>query len=246
MTNSSINTTNPIGINSGGTNTNSMPTTYGVIYYDGTRLNETGAGMSAQVLRSNGPSSAPSFEAAPTGSGGWTLIQTVTASSSQPQITGFSGYLSYVVLYSSVFTVTSSGSDLQFQLSQDAGSTWFAPGGNAGWMTIIPANSGASLIGAQRSAFSPGESILNNSAFNAPASGILWLYNIAPNSTTVGASFWGEGAYTRQSLGGFSICKLQTSLAAFGANINGIKFNAYGGASNNIVSGTFSLYGISQ
>lgn len=246
MSNSSINTTNPIGINSGGTNNNSFPNTYGVVYYDGAKINQTVAGMTGQVLRSNGTSSAPSFEAAPSGAGGWTLIQTVTASNSQPSITGFSGYASYVVLYSSVFTVTSSGADLQFQLSQNGGSTWFAPGGNSGWMTIIPANSGSPLAIQQRDPASPGESILYNCAFNAPASGILWLYNIAPNSTSVGASFWAEGVYVRQSIGGFSVCKAQTSLAVFGANVNGILFNSFGGANENIVSGTFSLYGISS
>lgn len=51
----------PIPIVEGGTNAQSMATTNGVVYFDGTRLVTTSAGTSGQVLTSNAPS-APTYQ----------------------------------------------------------------------------------------------------------------------------------------------------------------------------------------
>lgn len=57
----------PMPIVEGGTNAQSMSTTNGVIYYDGTRLVTTGTGTAGQLLTSNG-AAAPTYQ--PSGGGG--------------------------------------------------------------------------------------------------------------------------------------------------------------------------------
>lgn len=53
----------PIPIAEGGTNTTSLATTDGVVYYDGTKLVTTAVGSATQVLTSNGAGVAPTFQA---------------------------------------------------------------------------------------------------------------------------------------------------------------------------------------
>lgn len=59
--------TAPVSIANGGTNATSMATTDGVVIYDGTRLVTTSAGTAGQVLTSNGPGLAPTYQAAAPG-----------------------------------------------------------------------------------------------------------------------------------------------------------------------------------
>lgn len=56
-------------IANGGTNASSMATTYGVNYFDGTRLVTTAVGTATHVLTSNGAGVAPTFQAASGGIG---------------------------------------------------------------------------------------------------------------------------------------------------------------------------------
>jgi alpha-tubulin suppressor-like RCC1 family protein len=63
-TNNSTNTTSPIQISMGGTNTNTFTNTDGVVYFDGTKLADTVVGTSGYVLTSNGTGNAPTFQAA--------------------------------------------------------------------------------------------------------------------------------------------------------------------------------------
>lgn len=58
-------------IANGGTNASSMTNSNGVIYYDGTRLVTTTVGTATQVLTSNGPGLAPTFQ--PGGGGGGSI-----------------------------------------------------------------------------------------------------------------------------------------------------------------------------
>jgi len=74
-----ISATNPIPIANGGTNATSMATTDGVVYFDGTRLVTTSAGVAGQVLTSNGPGVAPTYQAGG-GGGGGTIVTKFTAS----------------------------------------------------------------------------------------------------------------------------------------------------------------------
>lgn len=60
-----ISMTNPVPIANGGTNATSMATTFGVNYFDGTRLVTTAVGTATHVLTSNGAGVAPTFQALP-------------------------------------------------------------------------------------------------------------------------------------------------------------------------------------
>ena len=54
----------PMPIVEGGTNTQSLTTTDGVIYFDGTELNTSNVGTTGWVFTSQGAGSAPRFQAA--------------------------------------------------------------------------------------------------------------------------------------------------------------------------------------
>jgi hypothetical protein len=54
-----------VAIANGGTNASSFANTYGVVYFDGTRLVDTTVGTAGQILTSNGAGVAPTFQAAP-------------------------------------------------------------------------------------------------------------------------------------------------------------------------------------
>lgn len=64
----------PLPISEGGTSTTTFSVTDGTVYYDGTKLASTATGTTGQVLTSNGPGVAPTYQNAPSGGG---LIQTV-------------------------------------------------------------------------------------------------------------------------------------------------------------------------
>lgn len=63
-----INLDVPVTIANGGTNATAMTNTFGVNYFDGTRIVTTTVGTATQVLTSNGPGVAPTFQAAGGGS----------------------------------------------------------------------------------------------------------------------------------------------------------------------------------
>ena len=75
-----ISATNPIPIANGGTNATSMANTFGVNYFDGTRIVTTAVGTAGQVLTSNGAGVAPTFQAGGGGGGGITTIDGDTSS----------------------------------------------------------------------------------------------------------------------------------------------------------------------
>lgn len=96
-TNNAIDSNIPIEIAKGGTNATSMSNTYGVAYYDGSKIATTAVGSAGQVLTSNGAGVAPSFQAS-AGSGSLVLIQTQSGSASAFNFTSLSSsYTSYVV-----------------------------------------------------------------------------------------------------------------------------------------------------
>ncbi len=59
--------TGVLPIANGGTNANTMSTTDGVCYFDGTRVVTTAVGTATHVLTSNGAGNAPTFQVAPAG-----------------------------------------------------------------------------------------------------------------------------------------------------------------------------------
>lgn len=76
-----------VAIAGGGTNATSMANTDGVVYYDGTRLVTTAVGSATQVLTSNGPGLAPTFQAAGGGGGGITTLNGDSGSATGATVT---------------------------------------------------------------------------------------------------------------------------------------------------------------
>lgn len=73
-TTGSVALTIPVAIANGGTNATAMATTFGVNYFDGTRIVTTSVGTASQVLTSNGAGVAPTFQAAAGGGVTWSVI----------------------------------------------------------------------------------------------------------------------------------------------------------------------------
>jgi hypothetical protein len=245
MTNSAINTTNPIGINSGGTNTASFANTNGTVYYDGTKLATISPGTTGQVLLSNGAGSPPSFQTV-AGAGEWILIQTLTAtnSSSLDFNAGITGYKTYALLLSNLNTTNNVAVYFQLLMSTDGGSTYLSSytGGTVAWRDTITAsfssvNSTTILLGPSN-ATTP---VSTTSGY----SGTIYIYNPSENSagiypTVVGATVFPQkaGAFVT----GFT--QVYAATVADTLNVNALRLIYTGG--NPIISGTASLYALVQ
>ena len=126
--NNMINSPLPVSVADGGTEVTTQ-TAYGVICAGTTPtgpLQNAGAGTVGQGFTSAGAGVLPSFQALPTsgGVGGMVHLSTATASSSATvELTGMTGYSSYVI-YISSWTNSVSQSDVLMQVSTDNGSTW--------------------------------------------------------------------------------------------------------------------------
>jgi hypothetical protein len=245
MSNSSINTTNPIGINSGGTFA-SAQTTYGVSYYSGTQVTTTSAGSATDVLRSNGALLPPSFQASPMGAGGWVLLDTQTAASSVITFSGLDNtYATYVVLFQSVICdPIHNNIYFQFQLSNDNGSTFKDNfNGNVSILTPTGNNGQDGVVGVDNT-------ICGGTNADTPINGIMWFYNISSGDANSGCYMMSRLSYdaTPGAFGGFCISESQWvySGVAGDTSMTDIKFNVGGGVTDLISSGVFSLYGISQ
>lgn len=226
-TNSAINTTNPIGIVSGGTDTASFANQYGVIYYNGTQLSSTTAGVSGTVLRSNGSSMAPSFQASPAAGGSWVLIQTQAVSSVTQVVFTISpsAYNNYAFLISAA-QMQNGNPTLQYETSANGGSTW------SGGAYVANDLEGA---GAQvNTTTGPGNSLFAglNVLSQYPA-GILWLYNVNGPSYTV------SKCLAIDNTGTF---KTAVAIGAGISGINALRFISNGVGS--IPALTVSQYGI--
>lgn len=97
-TNNSIDTSLPIPIVTGGINSSSLSTSYGVMYYDSSSLvTVPSVGTSGYVLKSNGVGVAPSFQAPGSGSGSVATAFFANRSSDVSNVTGDG--TSYVVVW---------------------------------------------------------------------------------------------------------------------------------------------------
>jgi hypothetical protein len=100
-------TTTPLGITSGGTNTNATPTLGGVAYGTGTAYALTAAGTTGKVLTSNG-SAAPTWEnpVAPVVAGGALLTNTDTVTESYVIPVGTNAFSVGPITIADTYTVT--------------------------------------------------------------------------------------------------------------------------------------------
>jgi hypothetical protein len=176
-TNSAINTTNPIGIVSGGTNASSLNDQYGSIYYDGSQLQSTNSGINGSVLRSNGAFGPPSFQASPGAGGSWVFIETKTATNDTQVVfntISSASFMNYVFIVNSC-QLQNGNPILGYQVSSDGGSTWTTGAGNLGNAFTSGGNGTVEPTG------SPPVAGMTTS-LTRYAEGIFWLYGITPTS----------------------------------------------------------------
>jgi hypothetical protein len=239
VTNSEINTTNPIGIVSGGTNAASMATTNGTVYYDGSKLATTSTGSAGQALTSNGGVSSPSYQALTSGGGAWVLIQSQTASAS--------AFLDFVVdnTYSN-FAFIFDGI-LPDTATQTFGMTWSTDGG----MTYLASyKSGYYVYGIAAGIPSLTQSASATNTYNyigaptmttsgIPLSGTAYLTSITQGAATFYPSYYCDAVQVIS--GDLSWVTGFGRLAADTQAITNISFQF---TSGNIASGTISFFGI--
>jgi hypothetical protein len=87
--NPTVNLTVPVVIANGGTNATSFSTTDGVVYYNGTRLVTTSAGLAGQILTSQGPGMPPIYA---TNAGGTITLNADSGSATGDPITIAGGH----------------------------------------------------------------------------------------------------------------------------------------------------------
>lgn len=235
-TNNAINTGNPVTVAQGGTG-NASVTAYAVLCGGttgtGAVQSVSGVGTSGQVLTSNGASALPTWQT-PGASGGFTLLQTLTASSSasltftSTYIT--STYTAYVVILRNINNASGTAA-LNMDWSVDNGSNYLASNYQSGFIRNNYSNS--TLTNGNSTSTNPLTHSITNA--NVKVSGVLYL--TFPSSDV--AIFNGEL---------FALDTTSVNIMTYGSNsgtttINNVKFSY---SSGNIASGTISLYGLSQ
>ena len=171
----------PVVIANGGTNAIAMTNTFGVNYFDGTRIVTTTVGTAAQVLTSNGVGVAPTFQALPGGG-----VTSIAGNSGGAQ----TGAISLVTANASVTFVGAAGTiTLDFNKSNlilgNSGSTITTGSANDGFGAGVLQNISS---GTSNSAFGNG-ALLNvntgsqNTAYGANAGQSL---NTGGNNTFIG------------------------------------------------------------
>lgn len=252
VTNSEINTTNPIGIVSGGTNASSLATANGTVYFDGTRFNTTSTGTSANALTSNGGATAPTYQVLPSGGGAWTLIQTQTASSSASLNFSITNtYTNYAVIFDSILAA-SSGQSFKLLLSTNAGSS-FISSYDGGYYAYAPVNGVPTLIQSPSATSSYLPLSIPNVTYSGdtgstpavPISGTAYLTALTTNSSTYYPAMWMDCGHATSGSPGvsFNWVTAYGNTTAASLNINYLSFLF---TSGNIASGTISLFGISS
>lgn len=176
-----VNLTSPVSIAHGGTNATSMATTFGVNYFDGTRLVTTAVGTAGQVLTSNGIGVAPTFQAGGGGGG----ITTLTAN------TGVAATAASIKLQGNnvIATNGASISEIDFSLTNGTnGQVLIGGGANPIW---------ASITAGTNITLTPGANSLTIAATGtSPAASCAFFYYQATRaSNVIGTStFYSLGA----------------------------------------------------
>lgn len=245
-TNNATDTNDPVAISQGGTNASSMATTDGVVYYDGTRLVTTAVGTATQVLTSNGPAVAPTFQSGGGGTGGLVLLSSQTASNSATidftsVITGT--YNNYFLIFSNVVPVVNTDF-LKMLVSINNGSTWVGGPGYPAGISYVPAN-GTSFTN-QADPFErwiPLSGPLSNVA-GGGVNGTANLFNTGNGAyfATTGLCIFNGSTSGPASMGWFGD-SVDTAGPQGQIGVNALRFLM---STGNISTGVFSLYGLAE
>jgi len=225
VTKNAINSDIPIEISKGGTNASSMTNTYGVNYFDGTRLETTTVGTAGQVLTSNGAGSAPTMQAL---SQNLELVETISFSSTTASVVfdDLPSNTHFVVIIDEVYST--SDDLLVMEVSDDNGSTWETSGYTSG-ATFWRYNS-ASLTNQNTTSY------FRFGGTSGIGEGHNFCVNIHNINTTNASHLFAEGMLTRG--GSYYVMVVGEGPA----NVNALRFRMTGGGTPTFSSGRFSLY----
>lgn len=233
MTNSSINTTNPIAVSSGGTGVSSFSHTNGTIIYNGTTLTSISPGTAGQVLLSNG-TSAPSFQTV-SGTGEWVLLETITANGSLSNFTFTSGISATYGTYAAIISGFDMGSNaaIGLVLSTNGGSSYISSYESTAELWV-----NGSVTG-NVSVTSTSQILLSYFSKTGVFSGTLYLYNLVSNTSTTFPM--GLGTFMTSSPNTITAFTYGVTASA-SVLINALQFQCAVAPS----AGYISLYGIAQ
>jgi hypothetical protein len=238
MTQNALNTTKPIPIVKGGTGQTTLINS-GVVYYDGVELNSTIAGTAGQVFTSNGPSAAPTFQASPSGTLAWNLIQTQTVSSvTSISFASIGSYETYALVLGRVYFPSGSGTNILLVFSSNGGSSYVTSGYLTNIYYIDSGSTGIANYGAingyTTSAVMLSTGVGTLSGGSIGATFFLYGLNTTSGTPTLRGSNWNQkSVYQFASVGWLGTAGLY----------NALQITCDG---TTTISGTFSLYGLSQ
>jgi hypothetical protein len=216
----------PVTIN--GSNT---PTAGGITYGDGTTYANTAAGSSGQLLQSNG-ASAPSWVAAPTSA--MTFITSVTANDSATVDleNAMSTYGVYMVVANQIITTGAANPTFRCQLK--VGGAYRSDSFYSYQSLVPPTTTRADSAG-------PNMEFTASLAANQAVSFVMYVYSPS-NTTNVKVVSW-HGGFSWSGTGTPGLFTGAGGYTALTTAITGIRFFT---STNNLVSGTFRLYGIAN
>jgi len=198
----------------------------------------TVTGTAGYVLTANTAGTAPSFQAASTGTGNMVLIQSQNASSSSTLdfTSGVTGYTYYVIEFLAVLPATDN-TDLQMQYTKDGGSTWEAGTQYVYFLskTVSSASTFAATNSTGTSQFVLSSGTSNSSAYALYGSANLYGFTNTSRQATSSIVSANSSLATMQALGAMRF----TSTTG---TVNGVRIKF---SSGNIASGTIRLFGVS-
>jgi len=210
---------------------NNTPTAGGVTYGDGTTYANTAAGSAGQLLQSNG-ASAPSWVAAPTSA--MTFITSATANNSATVDLedAMSTYGVYMVVANQI--ITTGAANPTFQCRLKVGGTYRSDSFYSYQSLVPPTTTRADSAG-------PNMEFTGTLAANQAVSFVMYVYSPS-NTTNVKIVSW-HGGWSWSGTGTPGLFTGAGGYTALTTAITGIRFFT---STNNLVSGTFRLYGIAN
>lgn len=235
-TNNANDYNNPIAISQGGTNASSMGTTDGVVYYDGTRLVTTSAGTASQILTSNGPGLAPTWQSGGPGSPsgiGWDLLQSQTLTTGLFQLV-FTGIFTNAYNIYKIVLSHGNNPNIWLRYSTNGGVSYVATGYRACYGSINSTSGGISPFPMITDST---QVVLTRRAGGSSSAGTnsttVYLYNVTNGLNCIAQGF---GASSSNSFTfPFAAMNNAAAIDAFQ-----VRFNLSGG--NNVVS----FYGLNE
>lgn len=210
---------------------NNTPTAGGVVYGDGTNYASTAAGTSGQVLQSNG-SSAPSWATPSTGALVFITSATASNSATVDLENAMSAYGVYMIVANQI--ITTSGTNPTFNVRLKVGGA-YQTGASYSYQSLVPPVATLSS--------SSGTFLQLTPALAAGEAVSFVMYVYSPSNTTNTKIVTWHGGWSWTGSGAPALFSGAGGYFGSASAITGVRFYT---STDNLVSGTFRLYGISN